>query len=145
MMTFQVCHIFSSAEWGLYLASVLLLIFEIIKWGTTGSTLKKYKYATGAHNHHLIDLPHWLFTTSGKNESVSCLVVSDSLRPPVLKPTRLLCPWNSPGQNTGVGCHSLLQVILPTQGSNLGFLHCRKILYHVNHFHYLIYILISSI
>ena len=33
-------------------------------------------------------------------------------------PTRLLCPWDSPGKNTGVGCHSLLQGIFPTQGSN---------------------------
>ena len=35
----------------------------------------------------------------------------------------LLCPWNSPGQNNGVGCHFLLQGIFPTQGSNL-FLLC---------------------
>ena len=33
-------------------------------------------------------------------------VVSDSLRPRGLQPTRLLCPWESPGTNTGVGCHS---------------------------------------
>ena len=33
-------------------------------------------------------------------------------------PPRFLCPWDSPGKNTGVGCHSLLQGILPTQGSN---------------------------
>ena len=32
--------------------------------------------------------------------------------------TRLLCPWDSPGKNTGVGCHFLLQGIFPTQGSN---------------------------
>ena len=32
-------------------------------------------------------------------------------------PARLLCPWDSPGQNTGVGCHALLQGIFPTQGS----------------------------
>ena len=36
-------------------------------------------------------------------------VVSDSLRPHGLQPTRLLCPWDSPGKNTGVGCHFLLQ------------------------------------
>ena len=36
--------------------------------------------------------------------------------------TRLLCPWNSPGKNTGVGCHALLQGIFPTQGLNLGLL-----------------------
>ena len=36
-------------------------------------------------------------------------VVSDSARPHGLQPTRLLCPWDSPGKNTGVGCHFLLQ------------------------------------
>ena len=39
-----------------------------------------------------------------------------------------LCLWNSPSKNTGVGCHSLLLGIFPTQGSNLGLLHCRRIL-----------------
>ena len=43
------------------------------------------------------------------------------------------CPWNSPGKNNGVGCHSLLQGIFLTQGSNLGLLHCRQILYHLSH------------
>ena len=43
----------------------------------------------------------------------------------------LLCPWDSPGKNTGVGCHALRQGIFPTQGSNLCLL-CtgRQILYH---------------
>ena len=40
--------------------------------------------------------------------------------------------WNSPGQNTGVGSCSLLQGIFPTQGSNPGLLHCRRILDHLN-------------
>ena len=44
----------------------------------------------------------------------SCL----TLRPHGLKPARLLCPWDSPGKNTGVGCHALLQGIFPTQESN---------------------------
>ena len=39
------------------------------------------------------------------------------------KPTRLLCPWDFPGKNTGVGSHSLLQGIFPTQESNLGLPH----------------------
>ena len=46
-----------------------------------------------------------------------------TLRPPGLQPTRLLCPWNSPGKNTGVGCHFLLQGIFLTQGLNLPLLH----------------------
>ena len=40
---------------------------------------------------------------------------------------------NSPGKNTGVGCHAFLQGIFLTQGSNLGLMHCRKILYHLSH------------
>ena len=43
-------------------------------------------------------------------------------------PTRVLCPWNSPDQNTGVGCHFLLWGIFLTQGSNPDPLLCRYIL-----------------
>ena len=39
----------------------------------------------------------------------------------------------SPGQNTRVGSHALLQGIFPTQGSNLGLLHYRQITYHLSH------------
>ena len=49
-----------------------------------------------------------------------------------LQPARLLCPWDSPGKNTGVGCYALLQGIFPTQGLNpwlLHLLHCRQIIY----------------
>ena len=40
------------------------------------------------------------------------------------------CPWNSPGKNTGVGCHFLLQRFFPTQGLNLCLLLHRQVLYH---------------
>ena len=50
------------------------------------------------------------------------------------------CSWpgysvhgDSPGKNTGVGCHALLQGIFPTQESNPGLLHCRWTLYHLSH------------
>ena len=46
-------------------------------------------------------------------------VVSYSLQPHGMEPARFLCPWDSPGKSTGVGCHALLQGIFPTQGSNL--------------------------
>ena len=39
--------------------------------------------------------------------------------------TWLLCPWTSPGKNSGVACHSLLQGIFLTQGLNPRLLHCR--------------------
>ena len=55
-----------------------------------------------------------------------------TLRLHELRPARLLYPWNSPGKNTDVGCHSLLQDIFLTQGLNPGLLHCRQILYHLS-------------
>ena len=64
---------------------------------------------------------------------VSHLVVSDSLQTQGVQSTRLLHPWDFPSKNTGVGCHSLLQGIFLTQGSNLGLLHCRQTVYHQSH------------
>ena len=61
--------------------------------------------------------------------SYCCMCASSSvsrvplLRPHGLQPARLLCPWDLPGKNTGVGCHFLLQGIFPTQGSNPSLLH----------------------
>ena len=60
-----------------------------------------------------------------KCESESRSVVSNSLGP-----HGLYSPWNSPGQNTGVGSLSLLQGIFPTQGSNPGLPHCRQIFFY---------------
>ena len=54
--------------------------------------------------------------------------MSDSLWPHVL-----YSPCHSPGQNTGVGSHSLLQGIFPTQVSNPGLLHCRQIVHQQSH------------
>ena len=59
------------------------------------------------------------------SESVCVLVIS--------KPTRLLCPRNSPENNTGVGSYSLLQWIFLTQGSNPGLLHGRWVFYCLRH------------
>ena len=73
----------------------------------------------------------YLKVMEADNILVSCeirSVVSDSLRP-----HGLYSPWNSPGQNTGVGSCSLLQRIFPTQGLKPDLLHCRWILYHLSH------------
>ena len=67
-------------------------------------------------------IPKW------KCESKSLSVVSNSLRP-----HGLYSPWNSPGQNTGVGSLSLLQGISPTQASNPGLMNYRRILYQLSH------------
>ena len=55
-----------------------------------------------------------------------CVLIAQSC-PTRLWPSRLLCPWNSPGKNTGGGCHSLLQGIFLTQGLNPGLLRYRQI------------------
>jgi len=68
-----------------------------------------------------------------KSESDSCSVVSDLLWPHGLYLTRLLCPWNFLGKNTGVSSHSLLQGVFPTQGWNPSLLNCRWILYSLSH------------
>ena len=67
---------------------------------------------------------HWWKVKWSESHSV----VSDSLWPHGLH-----SPWNSPGQNTGVGSLSLLWGIFPTQGSNPDCLHCRRILYQLSH------------
>ena len=59
-------------------------------------------------------------------------LLSDSLRPYGLEPTRLLCRWDFPGKNTGVSCPSHLQRIFPNQGQNPGLLHCGQILYSLS-------------
>ena len=72
--------------------------------------------------------PRTHFGNVWKLWSESHLLVSDSLWP-----HGLYSPWNSPGQNTGVGSYSLLQGIFPTQGLYPGLLHCRKILYQLSY------------
>ena len=55
------------------------------------------------------------------------------LNPVWLRLHGLYSPWNSPGQNTGMGSLSLLQGIFPIHGLNPGLLHCRQILYQLSH------------
>ena len=65
-----------------------------------------------------------------------CAMETQSEGPSVMsytfRPHRLYSPWNSPGQDTGVGSLSLLQAIFPTQETNWGLLHCRWILYQLS-------------
>ena len=81
-----------------------------------------YNYSSCAHISSL------LFCIAEVKCSESHSVMSDSLQLHGLH-----SPWNSLGQNTGVGSLSLLQRIFPTQGSNPGLSHCRPILYHLSH------------
>ena len=68
-----------------------------------------------------------------KSASVSRSVVSVSLQPHGLKLARLLCPQHFPGKKTGVGRHSLLQGIFPTQGLNPSLLHWQTVLHCLSH------------
>ena len=78
------------------------------------------------------------FSTTNLASSLLCgfvshSVLSDALRPNGLQSTKLLCPWNSPDKNTGVGSCSLLQGIFPTQESKPCLPHCWWILYCLSH------------
>ena len=64
---------------------------------------------------------------------LSCSVVSNSCNPMDYSPPGSFVHGDSPGRNTGVGCHALLRGIFPTQGSNPGLPHCRQILYYLSH------------
>ena len=78
------------------------------------------------NSHHLTELQR--FCSCEESESDSLSVLSNSLRP-----RGLYSPWNSPGQNTGVGSLSLHQGIFPTQGLNPGLPLCGQILYQLSH------------
>ena len=104
-------------------------------WGCTESdTMKRLSSSsssslslTDEKKSHQIKSLVQVLTAKG-SESESCSVVSDSLRP-----RGLYSPWNSPGQNTGVGTVSLLQGIFPTQGLNSRLLHFQEILYQLSY------------
>ena len=72
------------------------------------------------------------FLLKDPSKYIACVKVTQ-LCPTLWEPHGLFSPWNSPGQNTGVGSLSLLQGIFPTQGSNPGLPHCRGILYQLSH------------
>ena len=84
-------------------------------------------------NSPLSDKPDNLLL-SPKHANFCCCLVAQScptlLRSHELLPASLLCPWDFPGKDAGVGCHFLLQEIFPTPSLNLYLLKCRWILSH---------------
>ena len=62
----------------------------------------------------------------------SCKSCPTLVQPHGLYPARLLCLWDSPGEDTGVGCHFLQRIFL-THELNPGLLHCRQILYQLSY------------
>ena len=111
------CQLHKPQTWILplpLLSPTLHPIYEEI----VGSTFRLYQNLTTSHcfHCHLVQVT----TISHMDANVrawllhSCL----TLRSHGLQPARLLCPWASPGKNTGVGCHALLQGIFKTQELN---------------------------
>ena len=100
---------------GIVFSSIIFILSEKrYSSGLWNLILKKHKEIKASSSHFTLK---W---------SESCSVMFDSLQP-----HGLYNPWNSPGQNTGVG--SFLQGIFPTHGLNPGLQHCRQILYQLSH------------
>ena len=112
---------------------------RILEWVAMPSSRGSSQPRDQTQMSHVSCIGSRFFTTSStwkaqfSSVQFSRSVVSNSLWPHGLKYARLLCPWDFPGKNTGVGCHFLLQGIFPTQGSNPGLLHCRQTLYPLSH------------
>ena len=109
---------------------VFSLKFCLIMWFRNEVGVRKGR-SPGATKQKCMDTP--ISVQSGLVNSIACKahrqvsmqseshsVVSNSLQPHGLQLARFLCPWDSPGKNTAVGCHSLLQRIFLTQGVNPG-------------------------
>ena len=111
--------------------SSISITWDIVRNGGTQASPQTYWVRICILTRFLDKLIHGLYnsvlSTWGKWSEIRS-VVSDSLQP-----RGLYSPWNSPGQNTGVGSLSLLQEIFPTRGSNPGLPHCGQILYQLNH------------
>ena len=70
----------------------------------------------------------------GNHKGEKCYLLIHVLCDPVdCSPPRFLCPWDSPGKNTEMGCHFFLHGIFLSKGSNLGLWHCRPIIYRLSH------------
>ena len=109
-------------------------LLSLAPWFQTGS-FKDYIYPSGIEKTQINTEYNELCMKACSNAKWkwSCSVVSDSMRPYGLQPTRLLHPWGFPGKGAGVDCHFLLQGIFPTQESNPGLPHCRQMLYRLSH------------
>ena len=99
---------------------------------TDGPKTKHHaKWKKSATTDHIKIWLH-LYGMTSKGKFINS-IESHSVMSNLLGPHGLYSPWNSPGQNIGVGSLFLLQGIFPTQGSNLGFLHCWQVLYQLSH------------
>ena len=124
--------------------SILVELFLLCTWFLFSLNLGILMYnillVSGIHDLIFVYIAKWapqeVSLTSCHNEKLVKVLVTQlcsTLWDSMDYSARQLCPWNSPGKNTGEGCHSLLQGIFPTQGLKLKLLHCRETLYHLGH------------
>ena len=99
--------------------------------GVGSLSLLQWIFLTQESNWGLLHCRRILYQLSYQGRPKICdshSAVSNSL-----PPHELYSPWNSPGQNMGMGSLSLLQWIFPSQGLNAGLLYCRRILYQLSY------------
>ena len=104
-----------------------LYTFTFIKRLFSSSSLSAIRVVSSAYLRLLIFLPAMLISACGSSSPVFRESEIAQLCPTLCNPMNC-SPLGSLGKNSGVGCHFLLQGIFPTQGSNLGLLHCRQML-----------------
>ena len=113
-----------------YFSQDLLIIFSILDVFYLLFTLSMGVMSKSFHSNWKVSHGDETRYLTVITRAVLCLVAQSC---PTLMPARLLCPGDSLGKNTGVGCHALLQGIFPAQGLNPGLPLCRQILYHLSH------------
>ena len=134
-------HLFFSLT---FLKNVILFIWFQKHLSTPNIQTKLIGYCRSCLVQKVLELSlvQWLLALLTMQSSMDCLKKFKttvlqwkwkSLSRVCLRTCGLYSPWNSLGQNTGVDSLSLLQGIFPTQGSNSGLLHCRRILYQLSH------------
>ena len=126
-----------------FLAMLFIYLFLIFNLPVSEYVLVIY-YRSTIVDPHSFQLPQsviLMWFLEKNNITISCLLglSVESVKGLVVRifviPWTVSCQtlWNSTDKNTGVGCHDLLQGIFLTHRSNLGLLHCRQILYFLNH------------
>ena len=118
---------------GIWVRPLLSLILHIFYISKTYLFMTTEVHRFIPHCFAKLDKPSFVHKHSSMG---TCVLVAQSC-PTLCDPMDCsppgFCPWNSPGKNTGVDCHPLLQRKFPTQGLNPGLLHCRQILYRLSY------------
>lgn len=112
-----------------YFPSLLFLLASWMMSGQSYSQILTTEYTWSLNRYVVQNLPtdpHYVCMCSVAQSRLTLCLHG-------LWPTRLLCPWNPPEKNTGIGYNFLLQGIFPSQGSNLSFLHWQSDILPLSH------------